>query len=104
LQVPSFIWSAASSVLISLSCNPSVMLGRARLSSARRAAICGRRGALRTGAPYLPLSLRRTPIVPLDLDSSRKSVDIESFRYGGVLVSTWEIRQRRHVEDGSLAS
>ncbi len=26
------------------------------------------------------------------------------FRYGGVLVSTWEIRQRRHAEDGSLAS
>ena len=24
--------------------------------------------------------------------------------HGGVLVSTWEIRQRRHAEDGSLAS
>ena len=23
---------------------------------------------------------------------------------GGVLVSTWEMRQRRHAEDGSLAS
>ena len=24
--------------------------------------------------------------------------------FGGVLVSTWETRQRRHAEDGSLAS
>jgi len=29
---------------------------------------------------------------------------IFTFALGGALVSTWEMRQRRHAEDGSLAS
>jgi len=38
------------------------------------------------------------------LDRVRKSRDDEYVRFGGALVSTWEMRQRRHAEDGSLAS
>jgi hypothetical protein len=32
------------------------------------------------------------------------SVKMEVFAFGGALVSTWGMRQRRHAEDGSLAS
>jgi hypothetical protein len=36
--------------------------------------------------------------------TARKSRDDVIVRFGGALVSTWEMRQRRHAEDGSLAS
>ena len=38
------------------------------------------------------------------LDRAHKSRDDGYVRFGGALVSTWEMRQRRHAEDGSLAS
>src|SRR5438445_751882 len=37
------------------------------------------------------------------LDTPPDSADNIVFRYGGVLVSTWEIRQRRHAEAGTFA-
>src|SRR5438445_12205006 len=38
------------------------------------------------------------------LDRKGSGADIHGVAYGGVLVSTWKRRQRRHAEDGSLAS
>ena len=38
------------------------------------------------------------------LDPARECSDTLSTSVGGVLVSTWRIRQRRHAEDGPLAS
>ena len=51
------------------------------------------------GVNITPFSLLR-PVLdrPRDMRDSAKAVD------GGVLVSTWEMRQWRHAEDGSLAS
>ena len=46
------------------------------------------------------------PVVTCDLDPRRTMNDNKHVQiwFGGVLVSTWETRQRRHAEDGSLAS
>lgn len=38
------------------------------------------------------------------LDRVRKLRDDDYVRFGGALVSTWEMRQRRHAEDDALAS
>ena len=49
-----------------------------------------------------PLRFRRFPTPSrLTFGTNRAKV---SLLVGGVLVSTWETRQRRHAEDGSLAS
>src|ERR1035441_3955365 len=41
---------------------------------------------------------------PFPLDCRRESGESIPVARGGVLVSTWETRQRRHAEDGSWAS
>jgi hypothetical protein len=45
----------------------------------------------------------RSASLNLALDRHGMVVDIPGVA-GGVLVSTWKMRQRRHAEDGSLAS
>ena len=42
--------------------------------------------------------------VAAGIDERRNLPHSYYLRYGGVLVSTLQVRQRRHVEDGSLAS
>ena len=51
-------------------------------------------------------SVKRIAILPYRLESldGRLALADSPFVAGGVLVSTWKMRQRRHAEDGSLAS
>ena len=78
-----------------------------RLTDVYRAPL--RSWPLRTGTvrgPERGPSLARSACVSLQprLDSRLVLSDAIGAEYGGVLVSTLQVRQRRHAEDGSLAS